>query len=115
MASTVHKLKSWPQFFEPILQGMRSHELRRNDRCYKVGDLIELREYDNTSGQYTGRTCLVVVTAITSMDEPCAVSSEGLNPNFCILSIHRMSHDADACFICAAAHQDGISIDPRVS
>lgn len=85
--STSHELKSWPRFFNPIITGDRQHELRRNDRDYRVGDRLVLREFDESLGTYTGRKCTAVVTSITSYDEPCAVSAEGLNPDFCILTI----------------------------
>lgn len=82
-----HELKSWPQFFNPIITGDRRHELRRNDRDYRVGDSLVLREFDPSRGAYTGRSCTAVVTSITSRDEPCAVSVEGLSQDFCILTI----------------------------
>lgn len=84
---TEHVLKSWPRFFRPIVDGQRTHELRRNDRDFAVGDILRLREYDNVKTTYTGATCTAVVTSITSAGEPCAVSDEALHPDFCILSI----------------------------
>ncbi|MCA2230189.1 DUF3850 domain-containing protein [Nonomuraea aurantiaca] len=91
--STTHELKSWPRFFRPIVEGSRTHELRRNDRGIAVGDTLVLREYDPTSRQYTGATCTALVTSITSADVPCAVSDVGLAPNFCILSIRLLSSE----------------------
>ena len=82
-----HHLKSWPQFFRPICEGMRTHELRRNDRGFAVGDTLVLHEFDPTEQRYTGQQCEVRVTSITSFAEPCAVSNEAMNPNFCILSV----------------------------
>lgn len=85
------ELKSWPKFFQPIIDGIRTHELRRNDRDFKVGDQLNLREYDPKKNEYTGRECLAKVMSITSSDEPCAVSEEALNSSFCILSIKTIS------------------------
>jgi hypothetical protein len=86
---TTHTVKSWPRFFDPILLGTRTHELRRNDRAYAVGDLVELREYDPETKIYSGRVCIVEITSITSQDEPCAVSAEALHGDFCILSVKK--------------------------
>ncbi|WP_418131302.1 DUF3850 domain-containing protein [Variovorax sp. 278MFTsu5.1] len=86
-----HILKSWPKFFEPIAAGIRTHELRRCDRDFHVGDRIELREFDPVTNEYTGRVCFVLVMSITSAEEPCAVSEEALNPHFCILSVRLTS------------------------
>lgn len=82
-----HQLKSWPQFFGPITAGDRLHELRRNDRDFRVGDVLRLNEWDPKLQQATGRTALLEVTSITSDEVPCAVSDLGLAPGFCILSV----------------------------
>jgi Domain of unknown function (DUF3850) len=82
-----HVIKSWPKFFGPISSGIRTHELRRNDRAYRIGDNLELHEFDPYTDEYTGRICQLSITSITSIEEPCAVSDEALHPNFCILSV----------------------------
>jgi Domain of unknown function (DUF3850) len=84
---SIHELKSWPKFFGAIAAGRRTHELRRDDRRYRVGDQLRLREFDPETNSYTGRTCLLAVTSLTSAEEPCAASDEALHPEFCILSI----------------------------
>jgi hypothetical protein len=91
MTVRTHELKSWSRFFRPIVAGERTHELRRNDRDYRVGDRLLLREYDPDSKAYTGSHCEADITSMTSRDVPCAVSDEGLNPDFCILSIRVIS------------------------
>jgi hypothetical protein len=62
--ATVHELKSWPEFFEPVYTGRKNFELRKNDRHFQVGDVIRLREWRPTEshdwltkGEYTGREC----------------------------------------------------------
>jgi hypothetical protein len=89
-----HLVKSWPEFFEPISQGIRTHDLRRNDREYNIGDILILREFESKSQRYTGRECEVEITSMTSFAQPCAVSGEALNADFCILSI-RLLRTAD--------------------
>jgi Domain of unknown function (DUF3850) len=89
----VHHIKSWPQYFAPIREGRRTHELRRNDRDFQVGDTMLLEEFDPQTQKYTGETCEVEITSMTSNIQPCAVSSEALDPAFCILSIrHVVKH-----------------------
>jgi len=85
-----HVLKSWPRFFQQVLDGKRTHELRRNDRDYRIGDHMELREFDPKAGAYTGRICMVEITSMTSSQEPCAVSDEALHRDFCILSVKQV-------------------------
>ena len=52
-----HKLKTWPEFYSAIERGDKTFEARYNDRNYKVGDTLELEEYDPEKdlGVYTGR------------------------------------------------------------
>jgi len=84
----VHELKCWPQFFEAIAKGQKRHDVRRaDDRDFRVGDRLRLREFDPQSQCYTGREQTVRVTYITSAKQPCALSECALNPDFCILSI----------------------------
>lgn len=82
-----HELKSWPRFFNAILAGVKTHELRRADRSFAVGDFIRLREFDPEKNAYTGRTALAEITYVTSSDLPCALSKGALHDDFCILSI----------------------------
>jgi hypothetical protein len=69
--------------------------LRHNDRDFRVGDLLRLREFDPTSQQYSGRELFVEVTYITSADVPCAISRRALHADFAILSIKVRSEVLD--------------------
>ena len=60
----VHKLKTWPEFYEPILQGEKKFEIRLDDRGFRVGDHLQLWEWLPTSQSYTGRVLLVKVDYI---------------------------------------------------
>jgi hypothetical protein len=41
-----HELKIWPQYFEPVAQGLKTFEVRKNDRAYQAGDTVVLREWN---------------------------------------------------------------------
>lgn len=89
-----HILKSWVGLFEPILLGIKTHDLRVLDRDYKVGDICLLREYDALTTEYTGREVLVEVTYVTSEKHGhCAFSPIGLHPAMGILSIRKVRND----------------------
>lgn len=49
----VHKLKALPEYFELVRIGVKNFEVRKNDRDFKVGDLLILQEWDGS--KYTGR------------------------------------------------------------
>lgn len=73
-----HKLKLAKMFFEDVRLGRKSFELRKNDRDYQIGDILELREMDN--GEPTGR---VIEKEITYILEGFA----GLKEGYCILAL----------------------------
>lgn len=83
----VHEVKSWPGFFHDIAHGKRTHELRLNDRDYRVNDYMLLRLWNPEIQDYSSLNQMVRITAITSAEHPCAVSDNGLAPGYCILSI----------------------------
>ena len=83
-----YDVKSWMHFFQAIKRGDKLHDMRDlRDRKYRVGDFLRLQEYDPFNGEYTGDTCTVQITYITSSDTPCAFSSSALAPGYCILSL----------------------------
>ena len=40
-----HDLKTWPEYFEPILTGRKTFEIRHDDRDFKTGHVLHLREW----------------------------------------------------------------------
>lgn len=60
-----HELKIWPSYYYPILTGLKTFEVRVNDRDFKVSDVLWLQEYIPSSRAYTGRSLHVKVTYLT--------------------------------------------------
>lgn len=84
-----HELKSWTHLFEEIRTGIKTHELRKNDRHYAIGDILVLHEYDPIEKKFSGRTLKLTVTYVTSIDVPCAESRSALHKDYCILSVRK--------------------------
>jgi hypothetical protein len=82
MQPIVHSLKSWPEFFSAVLDGWKTFEVRRDDRGFAVGDELLLREFEPSSGTFTGRTLRVRVTYVA------VLTRVGL-PGFVGMSIER--------------------------
>jgi hypothetical protein len=86
---TVHELKTWPEPFAAVLSGAKRYEIRRDDRGFAVGDVLELQEWSPVSvlpGSsevfgYMGREIRVRVTYKTAGGE------WGLPSDLCVLSI----------------------------
>lgn len=77
---TTHELKCWPEHFDPLARGLKTIELRLNDRNYQVGDVLYLREYEPLEHAYTGRSVHALITHIVS-------GGEWLAPGHVALSI----------------------------
>jgi len=75
----VHELKVVKPYFAMIEDGRKPFELRKNDRNYKTGDLLILREYVPDQNEYTGYTLVATVT--------CVVKGEWLAPDHVALGI----------------------------
>lgn len=71
-----HQIKLEAEFFDDALSGRKSFELRKNDRNYKEGDMLEMEEIKD--GKKTGRKCS---KRIVYMME----NFEGLEDGYCIL------------------------------
>lgn len=78
----IHDLKIWPCFFEATATGLKTNEVRKNDRDYRRGDILNLREWDPETQKFTGRGISVEVTHVLDihdLDAPLK-SAMGLNP-----------------------------------
>jgi hypothetical protein len=68
---TVHHVKSTPEFFSAVWCGLKTAELRNNDRDYEVGDELIQHEWSPPEGDntgYTGRQIRCKITHITATD-----------------------------------------------
>ena len=57
-----HKLKISKKYYQDVVSGLKTFEIRQNDRDYKVNDTLILMEYDNNN--YTGKTRRKVICYI---------------------------------------------------
>ena len=77
----IHDLKTWPDPFAALKAGVKTHEVRKNDRGFKVGDTLLLREWDPYAQIHTGRQINASVTYISEG------GTFGLPPELCVMSI----------------------------
>lgn len=75
-----HDLKTWPDFFKVIWTGEKRFELRKNDRDFRAGDTLLLREWSQATG-YSGRAVRAEVTYLLGGKWP------GLQPGYVVMSI----------------------------
>lgn len=77
---TVHELKSWPVFYRPVADRIKTYEVRKNDRGFKVHDRLWLREFDPKEKTFTGESLVAEVTHILR-------AHEGLQRDFVCMAI----------------------------
>lgn len=78
---TTHELKCWPAYFDQVAFGTKTFEVRLNDRGFRVGDELELREWDPHTMEYSGRSVLMTIRFVLEAPEP----STGLKDGYCVL------------------------------
>ncbi len=66
---TTHTLKILPQYFEPVLDGSKTFEIRLDDRGFQKGDAIMLRETDDFGTKHTGRTIIAVIGYVSTYEQ----------------------------------------------
>ena len=84
----VHELKTWPIYFNAILEGKKTFELRKDDRRFSKGDTLHLREWSPEDEAYSGRWIDVTVTYKTEgvlfglKEGYCALAFNGIDASF---------------------------------
>lgn len=100
----VHHIKLGESFFGEVERGEKTFELRKNDRDYKKGDILEMMEFKD--GKNTGRMVRVLVTYILT-------EFAGLEEGYCIMATCLLNENgeplerADIKQICADIRANG--------
>jgi len=61
--------KCWPVYFEKILSGKKTFEIRLGDFVCEEGDILRLREYHPVKREYTGRVLDKEITFIMNTQD----------------------------------------------
>ena len=85
--SDTHHLKIWPPYFRAVRDGLKTFEVRKNDRNFQPGDALVLKEWDPAAGRYTGHKCNVIVTYVLAGDP---LQSFGIADGYVVMGI---AHD----------------------
>lgn len=79
----IHDLKILPEWFNAVVSGVKTFEIRKDDRNYNPRDVLLLREWDGK--KYTGRICKADVTMVLRgkycREGYCTMSIRVLNGN----------------------------------
>ena len=100
----VHQIRLAKSYFDDVANGIKTFELRKNDRGYKKGDILEMMEF--ADGKNTGRTVRVLVTYILE-------DYTGIEDGYCIMATTLLNENgepferADLKQICANIEANG--------
>jgi len=71
--------KTWPKFFQKVLDGDKTFEFRLADFECNVGDILVLKEWDPESKEYTGRVLEKTVTYVSKTKDQKFFSKEEID------------------------------------
>ena len=72
-----HELKILPEYFDAVMDGRKTFEIRLDDRGYKEGDTVTLSEHDPAHG-FTGRQYNAAIGWVTYYEQ---------KPNYVVFSL----------------------------
>lgn len=79
---TFHALKTEPKAFNDTATGNKLFEIRKNDRNFKINDIIILQEYISAQKEYTGKFVIAKVTSIYDYEQKEGYVVLGIKPIF---------------------------------
>jgi hypothetical protein len=82
-SETVHDLKTVDRYFDAVVAGSKTFEVRLNDRAFQTGDVIRLRKI-NDKGYYVDYTTAFADFRITYILQG---GQFGIEPRYCVLGL----------------------------
>jgi len=76
-----HRLKTWPEYFNAVVDGTKTFEVRKNDRNYQIGDMLVLKEFDPQKQTFTLRITYRVICYVLPGGQ------FGIETGYCVLGL----------------------------
>lgn len=85
------RLKTWPEYWDAVRHGTKTFEVRKNDRNFAVGDLLELQRWNPETGKEDpvegdDTTCSILEARVSYVLPGGAF---GVEPGFVVLGLGR--------------------------
>jgi hypothetical protein len=82
-----HRLKTSAEFWDAIYLKIKPFEIRRDDRGFKVGDILVLEKYGDVAGDYVRDSGGHIVTLRQRITYVLPGGQFGIEPGFSVLGI----------------------------
>jgi hypothetical protein len=69
LTGRVHDLKTWTCYYRDVATGRKPFEVRLNDRDFRAGDVLRLRDWNVETETYTGHECYRAVSYVLTATE----------------------------------------------
>lgn len=76
-----HELKTWTEYFDAVLAGKKTFEVRKNDRDFHEGDILLLNKWDNVKNEYAGSQTAFTITYVLKGGQ------FGIEEGYCVLGL----------------------------
>jgi hypothetical protein len=71
--------KAWPEWFQKVVDGVKTYDFRLADFVIEPGDTLVLREWDPKTKKYTGREIEKKVTYVGKTKDSAPWSKEEID------------------------------------
>lgn len=73
----IHQLKIYPQYLQALVNGKKTFEVRKNDRNYQIGDILEFKDGEFSDNFFRFRVSYIH-------------SGIGMLPDYIVMSVQRI-------------------------
>jgi hypothetical protein len=84
MSRKTHVLKCWPPYFDSVKSGLKTFEVRKDDRGFRQNDELLLKEFLPSTGMYSGAECLAMIDGVWE-------GLPGVEPGYVVMAIHTIA------------------------
>lgn len=77
------ELKIWPEYFKAVSEDIKTFEVRKNDRGFRAGDTLVLKEWIPAENRYTGREIRRKISYIIN-----GTGEFGILVGFCVMGLY---------------------------
>ena len=88
-----HRLKTLPPYFERVQSGQKTFEIRKNDRDFQVGDILELEYYNPNEPICVGYNYNALSMIKAEVKYILNGGKFGLDADYCIMAIEILNQN----------------------